>query len=200
MPSFVADGHKCSVVDYPTDMIPGVQHLGLDLDHIPAGNRFDIIICSHVLEHLAEPLTLVNRLADFLEEAGILYVEVPLEIWKSAPLQLEPVTHINFFTLDSLRILLDLAGYKVHECMEGLYTTEMGGRGFAIRAFASIQKAPHKDKITFTDSANATLELVSPSWITRLRRIFKYPELLPKLIKGHLKRILPKTFFWRFFS
>lgn len=120
-------GHNCHLIDYAGKKLPGVHYLGSQLSDIQAGRKFDLIVCSHVLEHLADPYSVVHALRHYLAPRGIFYVEVPLEIWKKAPLPVEPVTHVNYFTVDSLRILLERADYKVLTCEEGLYTGENGG-------------------------------------------------------------------------
>lgn len=113
MGEFVARGHHCFLVDYYERAIPGVDRLGTILADIPAGAKFDLIVCSHVIEHVANPLQMVSELKQHLDSQGILYVEVPMEVWGRDPLHEEPVTHVNFFTPSSLRLLLERAGMSV---------------------------------------------------------------------------------------
>ena len=81
------------------------------MDEIPKGSLFDIIVCSHVLEHVNEPGKFLRQLRSLLSVNGVIYIEVPLEIWKGIPIQSDPVTHINFFTVNSLRNALLLHGF-----------------------------------------------------------------------------------------
>jgi SAM-dependent methyltransferase len=48
------------------------------LDQVPDG-AYDALICSHVLEHLADPYVVVGPLARKLKPGGVFYVEVPSE-------------------------------------------------------------------------------------------------------------------------
>jgi SAM-dependent methyltransferase len=41
--------------------------------------RFDLVLCNHVLEHLADPDAVVGRLATVVRPGGWLYFEVPAE-------------------------------------------------------------------------------------------------------------------------
>ena len=106
MRRFLAKGCACFLVDFNSCPIAGVTRLGSTLDEVPPGTCFDAIICSHVVEHVAEPVHFLRQMRSLLSPKGILYVEVPQEIWKGIPIIDDPVTHINFFTADSLRCAL----------------------------------------------------------------------------------------------
>ena len=104
---------------------PCVQHLralGFETTTEPferfvRGRTFDLIVLSHVLEHLAAPAAVLARLRDALTPNGLLYVEVPHvpenahtahldSPW--APRHDEP--HLTFFTAGSLQKLLERSG------------------------------------------------------------------------------------------
>ena len=89
-----------------------VTRLGTTLDDLGEEERFDIVVCSHVIEHVADPHATLTQLRDRMTDGGAIYVEVPMEIWKRSPLHEEPVTHVNFFTVESLRTLLQRAGLQ----------------------------------------------------------------------------------------
>jgi hypothetical protein len=89
-----------------------------------------------VLEHVADPLKIVQTLSGHLAEDGMLYIEVPMEIWRRAPLQEEPVTHVNFFTPGSLRYKLWRAGLAVPVVRLGSYLHPSGRSLLAVRAIA----------------------------------------------------------------
>ena len=106
-------GALCHLVDYSERVHPGVTKIG-DTEHdIPADANYDVIICSHVVEHLPDPRETLATLREALAPDGIIYVEVPIEVVGQLPATHEPVTHLNFFTPDSLRALLAFAGYGV---------------------------------------------------------------------------------------
>jgi 2-polyprenyl-3-methyl-5-hydroxy-6-metoxy-1,4-benzoquinol methylase len=66
------------------------------LADLPAPERYEWITCSHVIVHVADPLQIVQLLNTHLTERGTRYIEIPMVIWVCAPLQEEPVTHLNF--------------------------------------------------------------------------------------------------------
>jgi SAM-dependent methyltransferase len=110
---FLAAGTECFVVDYNQHPIHGVTRLGATPRDLEDGRSFSAIVCSPVLEHVASPLTFLLRLRAALVQNGVLYVEVPFEIWRDIPIHLDPVTHVNFFTRDSLATILELSGFRV---------------------------------------------------------------------------------------
>ena len=197
MLAFLAREHNCYLIDYAGEKLPGVRYLGSQLSDIQAGRKFDLIVCSHVLEHVADPYSAVNALRSYLAPGGVFYVEVPLEIWKKAPLAVEPVTHVNYFTVDSLRILLERAGYSVLTCEEGLFTTENGGQGLAVRAHVKLAEKGAIE-IRYEGSASTTLRLTQPSTFHQLARALKYPRLTWWEARRFLYERLGKTpLLWR---
>lgn len=110
---FLAAGHHCSLVDYNDSQLPGVEKIADDLDDLESSSRFDVILCNHVLEHVAEPLRLVATLRQHLRPAGVIYAEVPHQILGGVRLGADPVTHVNFFSLPALRRLFARGGYEV---------------------------------------------------------------------------------------
>jgi len=107
------EGHACFLVDHHPHPLPGMVRLGDEIRNIGRPPPFDLILCSHVLEHVAEPRELLTRLADVLTDEGVLFAEVPLEVWAGIPIEADPVTHINFFTPHAFRALFRYAGFSV---------------------------------------------------------------------------------------
>jgi SAM-dependent methyltransferase len=98
--------------------IPGVRRV--DLEQASA-NLYDLVVMSHVLEHVPYPETVVRPAMAMLDEGGVLYVEVPHEILIAnspgardlAPKRRHWHEHINFFTEDAMRALLERCGLEV---------------------------------------------------------------------------------------
>jgi len=75
-------------------------------------DAFDLAILSHVLEHVEYPRKLLyeaSRVAEYI------CVEVPLEdTWRlSADFALDPVGHINFYSMKTIRRLVQSCGLEI---------------------------------------------------------------------------------------
>ena len=136
---------------------PGVEFNGVDVRqsslelarqrgyaHVVRGNladtlswktaAFDVVICSHVLEHLQSPEKMVAEVSRVLKPGGLFIVGVPICVWLTrflrvrllpllAPQKRPEVLaarfgHVTFFTLPSLKALLkdfqieDVRGFR----------------------------------------------------------------------------------------
>lgn len=71
-------GWEVTYADDRNWLLPELQNqtflqLNLDQDPVAIG-RFDLVICSNVLEHLRSPEKLINSIPDFLVEGGAFYL------------------------------------------------------------------------------------------------------------------------------
>lgn len=111
---FLKAGNECSLVDYVQYEYPaGIRYVGRDLTALAPDEKFDIIVCCHTLEHVIDPVALISQLLNFLARDGLLYVEVPLGCWKEWEWLAEPLTHVNFFSEQSLAQCIERAGLYV---------------------------------------------------------------------------------------
>jgi len=110
---FLTDGHECYIVDYNDHPVQGVKKIGNNIHDMDRDITFDIILCSHVLEHVSDIGSLLSALRQLLNQGGVLYTEVPHEIWAGIYIDADPVTHINYFTSNSLNSLLIINGFRI---------------------------------------------------------------------------------------
>jgi SAM-dependent methyltransferase len=110
---FLDEGHSCYIIDYNDSPIPGVTKICDDMSSFTSDDTFDLIICSHVLEHVSDLGGLATFLQRRLDPRGLLYAEVPQEIWAGLRLEGDPVTHIDFFTEGSFSRLFLENGFDI---------------------------------------------------------------------------------------
>lgn len=88
-----------------------------DPDSLPDHEPFDLIILSHVLEHLLDVSTPLKRLHSRLAPRGLLYVEVPdashYVDHPAVPFYYFDSEHINHFSRETLGVLARFHGFKV---------------------------------------------------------------------------------------
>ncbi len=111
MHAFMEHGRSCYLADYSEVQLPGIQKVANDIGDLEG--TYSVIVLSHVLEHVAEPGELVAGLHQHLNDDGVLYAEIPIDMLGGLRLEGDPVTHINFFTQDSLASLLNNNGYTI---------------------------------------------------------------------------------------
>lgn len=117
---FLDDGYSCFIVDYNETPLKEITRLGDDIHCLSQDDRFDLAICSHVLEHVSNVNELVTKLLEHLSPEGIIYAEVPHEIWAGLRIDADPVTHINFFTENSLANLFKMCGLEILESQRSI--------------------------------------------------------------------------------
>jgi len=121
-------GARCSGFDPASEAVAYVQSQGLECVRagmesmdVFQGRRFDVVLMMNVLEHLADPVRVVNEIiSTVLAEGGVLIIEVPNDFnaFQMAAQQLHglpewwvaPPAHLNYFDADSLAALLKGAG------------------------------------------------------------------------------------------
>jgi 2-polyprenyl-3-methyl-5-hydroxy-6-metoxy-1,4-benzoquinol methylase len=99
-----------------------VKELGLEVmnssfekANLPAG-RYDVVLMSHVLEHMHEPLEALRKAARLLAPGGLAYVEVPnfnslcRRVFGVRWAHLEVPRHLNQFTSRTIKNLARKAG------------------------------------------------------------------------------------------
>jgi len=123
---FLEKGHKVHGVE--ADLLEihidellkkyGTLHFGkIENIQLPK-EEFDLIYGIHVIEHLDNPAEVFKKCHDALKKEGILYFITPnstskgLTIFKDKWWNLEDPTHIRFFSPQSIKIMLNRAGFR----------------------------------------------------------------------------------------
>jgi len=104
-------------------------------DQLPIDDAsVDFVICKDVFEHLIDPLFLVNEISRILKPGGYLLIHVPnhfpiigrlkflitnnIDTFSYFPgCSRHEFPHIRFFTLSSMKNLLDLSGFSIVDNM-----------------------------------------------------------------------------------
>jgi len=183
---FLDDGHNCFVADYYDGQIPGVVKIANDWNDFPKGKLFDVILCNHVLEHVCNPLEVIKKLGSILKEGGVLFAEVPLEVWAGIPIEKEPVTHINFFTHDTFQSMFEIATYSILESK--VQERTIMPSTIEVSWILAGNFAGGATKIS-RSCLSATRGRLKPSRLWTLRRLWKI-DLQPRM-RNTLKIILP---------
>ena len=91
-----------------------------DLISVPVTELYNVILLSHTLEHLLDPLGSVRTMARHLASQGTLYVKVPNYGSHTVRYLLRgrwdgflPLQHVWYFNYRSLNNLMSLAGFRV---------------------------------------------------------------------------------------
>jgi SAM-dependent methyltransferase len=107
--------HVYDISDKP--VLSGVQHVDIKT---ALATPYDLVVCSHVLEHVPYPADLVTELRKTMKTDTILYIEVPHEdLMRSqdganpGPKKRHWHEHINFFSHQSLLQLISHCGLDV---------------------------------------------------------------------------------------
>lgn len=125
----------------------GVRLVGDSTARI-AEPTIDLVVMSHVLEHVPRPLEFLLDAAAGLREGGVLFIEVPCRDFEHKPVD-EP--HVLFFDKEPLRRLLQRAGFDNIELsyhglpIERLWapsTLQMVLKAARIRLVANLLLAP----------------------------------------------------------
>lgn len=82
--------------------------------------EYDVVVLSHILEHLVDPGSLIRSARALLSKEGLLFVDVPNQDYLFRD---DVFPHILFFSSRSLRLLLE--GQNLHIISMGIYGREM---------------------------------------------------------------------------
>ena len=188
--AFVDAGCSCALIDHGPETVAGVEHLGKSVTALPQGRMFDLILASHVIEHVVDPIGTIRDLAERLDERGVLYVEVPHELSGGPPHRSEPLTHINFFAEPSLQALLERCGLDVVRCWTEAMTHANGGYSLAVRSVARRAASSSVDPAVGAGGADHVRALVSMGPAGYAGVLARHPRLLVSRVRRLALRLL----------
>ena len=87
----------------------------------PAGTPYDVVLSLDVLEHVLEPMAMIENCREFLKPGGLLLLQTPNTRSLRGRIQaakwdmLDPDQHLNLFSPDALRVLLTTVGFEILE-------------------------------------------------------------------------------------
>ena len=93
-------------------------------EKIKQGKKYDFINLSNVLEHVIDPIDLLERLKHISTPTAMIHISVPNDFSNFQYFLLDcgyllketwfaPPDHLNYFTFDTLKILIEHVGYKI---------------------------------------------------------------------------------------
>ena len=179
---FVEQGYDCSIIELVDETLPGIKYAGSSASEVSDRAPYDLVILSHVLEHVVEPLETMKSLAACVADSGYIYVEVPSELWRKTPPSIDPVTHINFFTTDSLRTCLERSGLEVIKCHYQAFTRPNTMTGLAVKAVARRRTGTGSVPCNYGGERLA-LSLINAGTLTSIARLLRHPRLLANLYR-----------------
>lgn len=113
---FKQAGYDVTGVDYDKDRLAYGVKKGIDLfegDAFDVEGKFDLIIYSHVLEHILDLKGELNRIAQLLNRGGYLFVELPnMDYWLAHETEkCLQNAHTYYFTPKTLNDLMSMCGF-----------------------------------------------------------------------------------------
>ena len=110
---------QCWLRDYPShqyfvsetdeDCRNLLEAQGVLCNKRPAKHSIDLVIASHVVEHVSDPISFLGDIVEYIKPGGYIFIEVPCQDFLHKPLD-EP--HLLFFTDKSMKILLNRLGFS----------------------------------------------------------------------------------------
>lgn len=106
---------------YVHDISGAALAKGAERADVPGAQRYDLLVCMQVLEHVANPLAVLQEMLPLMAPHALLYLEVPHEALvrqhppgtNLAPHKRHWHEHVNFFTATALRHLAARVGLQV---------------------------------------------------------------------------------------
>jgi SAM-dependent methyltransferase len=130
---FAADFSRHGIETHNPDILNHISFAQCDIvnDNYFFGECFDLLILRNVLEHVSDPLLLLNKVKRMMHENSMLIIQVPNDVnnplleryMKRENLRFEeckfysPPEHLRYFSFHSLRDLMNSVGFRQQKAM-----------------------------------------------------------------------------------
>ena len=143
----------------------------------------DLVILSHVLEHLKHPQNIISSINKYQNESGYIFIEIPaIELFDERDPHQFFIEHINYFSLQTLTNLMRQSGYKLVHFDHFINGSEIAP---FYPTLASLWR-----KIENTESVNFTLYDYYSSSVDKIKsyqRIIDYERTRELQMLKHLR-------------
>lgn len=99
-----------AAVDFAQDRYgaSGVKYIASDIMEIEGSNRFDVVVSLETIEHVADPLAVINKFRALLRPQGLFILSVPV----TPSIDVNPY-HLTDFSVSSVRKILHSANFEI---------------------------------------------------------------------------------------
>ncbi|WP_309387118.1 class I SAM-dependent methyltransferase [Cerasicoccus frondis] len=148
------------------------------------GSKYDVVVLSHVLEHLTHPDQKIFQIGNLLVDDGLLLIEVPNIL---SPTWWGPgmfhIGHVNQFYPETLVMLLQSQGFALNKLFHGIHPADT----WAMTGLFVKQKKPDVSLYKLPDDAHVNI----------IGNLISYQSTLPRdgqqsRFGGPFERILKK--------
>ncbi len=111
-------------ISYGKKFYKGINLIHADAHKLPFGNKnFDLVLCTEVLDHVAEPLKVLKEIKRVLKPGGIVIVELDDSqnfifrfiwyVWIHLPGSVWNHAHIHEFSIEKLESMIKRSGFRI---------------------------------------------------------------------------------------
>ncbi len=194
---FIDEGCTVLGLDFDDDYLEAARNYKIpvikgSIEVLDKEDKFDLIILSHVLEHLVKPSEFLNDLSKHLSRDGIIYIEVPsldsisegshnydlLHYWE--------VAHLSHFTVETLSLICKTAG------LQPIIITNKINSIYKISS--SDRELNEKEKKNSLDHSRKLLFKIEKNRKSLKARIIIFKTFISKIIKKFISILGIKSF------
>lgn len=136
----------------PDNKDPSMLVVGGTVEDIDLGKalpqRPDLIVCRHTLEHIYEPLLVLEKLGEFAAEDALFIFEFPLFESLIRKMRFDQIfhEHLQYFSIKSFTAILNRCGFELMG-----YTENYHNWGALIAAFRKRKKSNRQSSFPFSE-------------------------------------------------